>query len=139
MKEIHRPKVSSHMSNCVPRRGWNSITTQPPQHMVAFVVGIGNYKVNKRFKNPVSDADAIQHLLEAQNVEVFNARDCNINEFREQFDIFLASLRPGDAAFLFFAGHGTEFRNSVRLMAISESAKPDLEKDALNLDVLIAK
>ena len=107
--------------------------------MVAFVVGIGNYKVNRKLQNPVSDADAIQQLLEAQNVEVFNARDCDINELEEQFALFLTSLRPGDAAFLFFAGHGTTFRNSVRLMAISNSAKPDVEKDALNLDVLIAK
>ena len=106
--------------------------------MVAFVVGIGNYKANRKLKNPVSDADAMQHLLEAQNVEVFNARDCNVNEFREQFDIFLTSLRPGDAAFLFFAGHGITFRNSVRLMTMSNSAKPDLEKDAVNLDVLLA-
>ena len=107
--------------------------------MVAFVVGIGNYKVIRKLKNPVPDADAIQHLLEAQNVEVVNARDCDKNELEQQFEFFLTTLRPGDAAFLFFAGHGTEFRNSVRLMAISESAKPDLEKDAINLNVLIAR
>ena len=102
------------------------------------MVGIGNYKVSQTLKNPVPDADAIQHLLEEQNVEVIGARDCNMKELREQFDYFLNTLQPGDAAFLFFAGHGITFRNSVRLMAIADSPKPDIEKDAVNLDVLIA-
>ena len=106
--------------------------------MVAFVVGIGNYKVIRKLKNPVSDADAIQQLLEAQNVEVVSARDCDIDELKEKFEFFLTTIQPGDAVFLFFAGHGVTFKNSVRLMAVSNSPKPDIEKDTLNLDVLIA-
>lgn len=107
--------------------------------MVAFVAGMRNYKGPRRLKNPVSDAQAVQILLEAQHVEVHSAFDCDIKELQQKFDLFAASLRPGDAAFLYFAGHGTTFNNSVRLMAISDSAKPDIEKDALNLDVLIAR
>ena len=107
--------------------------------MVAFVAGNGNYKVRKRLKNQVSDAKAVQRLLEAQNVEVHSAFDCDIKELEQKFTLFAASLRPGDAAFLYYAGHGTMFNNSVRLLAISDSAKPDIENDALNLDVLIAR
>ena len=107
--------------------------------MVAFVVGNCNYKGRRHLKNPVSDAKAVQLLLEAQHVEVHSAFDCDINELKDKFDLFVASLRPGDAAFFYFAGHGATFKNSVRLVAISDSAKPDIEKDALNLDVLIAR
>ena len=107
--------------------------------MVAFVVGNGNYKARKRLKNPVSDAKAVQLLLEAQHVEVHSAFDCDIKELQDKFNLFVASLRPGDAAFFYFAGHGATFNNSVRLFAISDSAKPDMKKDALNLDVVIAR
>ena len=107
--------------------------------MVAFVIGNANYKGRRRLKNPLSDAKAVQLLLEAQHVEVHSAFDCDIKQLEQKFALFEASLRPGDAAFLFYAGHGTTFNNSVRLMAISDSAKPDIEKDALNLDVLIAR
>lgn len=107
--------------------------------MVAFVAGMGNYKGPRTLKNPVSDAQAVQILLEAQHVEVHSAFDCGIKELQQKFDLFAASLRPGDAAFLYFAGHGTQFNNAVRLMAISDSEKPDIEKDALNLNKLIAR
>ena len=107
--------------------------------MVAFVAGMGNYKGHRSLKNPVPDAQAVQILLEAQHVEVHSAFDCDIKELQDKFDLFVASLRPGDAAFFYFAGHGVTFKNSVRLVAISDSAKPDIEKDALNLDVLIAR
>jgi uncharacterized caspase-like protein len=107
--------------------------------MVAFVAGIGNYNKQRRLKNPVPDATAMKLLLEALGVEVFVVYDCDIKQLREVFDLFEASLRPGDAAFLSFAGHGTMFKNSVRLMAIVNSVKTDIDKHALNLDVLIAR
>ena len=107
--------------------------------MVAFVVGIGSYNSQRTLKNPVSDATAIKFCLQTQNVDVFDAFDCDINELREQFDSFVAALRPGDAAFLYFAGRGIVVNDSVRLVARSNAAKPDIETDALHLDVLIAR
>lgn len=107
--------------------------------MVAFVAGIENYKHRQKLKNPVRDAKAITQLLEAQNVEVFPAYDCGIDELKLQFDLFEAALRPGDTAFLFFACHAEMFENVLRLIAISNSDKSDLTADALNLSVLLAR
>ena len=107
--------------------------------MCAFVAGNGNYKGLPPLKNPVPDASAMKVLLEAEHVEVFDAYDCDINEFEEKFSLFLASLRPGDAALLYFAGHAAMFNNSLRLMAMSNSANPDLERRSMNLDVLKAR
>ena len=44
--------------------------------MVAFVVGVGNYKVHNDLKNPVPDAEAIKGVLESHGVEVFHVHDC---------------------------------------------------------------
>ena len=107
--------------------------------MCAFVAGNGNYKGLPPLKNPVPDASAMKFLLLAENVEVFHAYDCDIIEFEEQFSLFLAKLRPGDAALLYFAGHAVMYENSLRLMAMSNSAKPELERRSINVDFLKAR
>ena len=106
---------------------------------MAFVVGVGNYKVHKGLKNPVPDAEAIRRVFESHGVEVFYVHDCNSKEFWHAFDLFEAAVRPGDAVFLYFAGHGCTFHNSVRLMTICNSAKPDIEKDGIKYDLLLAR
>ena len=117
--------------------------------MVAFVVGIGDYnKPIQKLAKPVKDAKAIRDVLKDQNVEVYFANDCDIDEFEESFGLFLAAVRPGDAAFLFYAGHAVMLKNSLRLIAVSnssasteetKSSTTDIESNSLNLDVLIAK
>ena len=107
--------------------------------MVAFVVGIGGYHGQRTLANPVQDATAVSRLLESQNVDVIAALDCDANELGRRFESFEAALRPGDAALLFFAGRGTTINNSVRLVAISDAGKPDIEKDAVNLEVLVGR
>ena len=90
-------------------------------------------------RNPVPDAEAVRDRLQDQNVQVFFARDCGIKALEEEFALFVAAVRPGDAAFLFFACHGVMLENSLRLIAISNSSTPDIEKEAMNLDMLLAR
>ena len=110
------------------------------QHLVAFVVGNGDYNLHPKLKNPVADATAIKNRLEEQNAEVFFASDCGIDELKETFGLFLAAVRPGDAVFLFFACHATMLDNSLRLLAISDSSKKkiNIEADSLNLDTVVS-
>ena len=118
--------------------------------MVAFVVGMGNY--NEPFQKlvkPVKDAKAIRDVLKDQNAEVYFANDCGVDEFEESFGLFLAAVRPGDAAFLFYAGHAVMLKNSLRLIAVSNysastdkanPSTPDIvESNSLNLDTLVAR
>ena len=109
------------------------------QRMIAFVAGIGNYSVYEKLKNPVRDSQAIKCLLETQNAEVFYVSDCTIEEFQEKFNSFEAAIKPGDTAFLYYAGHAAKYKNSLRLIAKSKSSTQDLEADSLNLDKLIAR
>ena len=107
--------------------------------MVAFVVGIGNYEHHQKLPKPVTDAEAIRDVLKEQNAEVYFAENCGVDEFEETFALFLAAVRPGDAAFLFFAGHAVILDSCLRLMAISTSPKPNIDADSLNLDKLMAR
>jgi len=117
----------------------DSTHARRPAHMVAFVVGIGDYKHYSKLRNPVSDAEAVRDRLQDQNAEVFFARDCGIKALEEEFALFVAAVRPGDTAFLFFACHGVVLNNSLRLIAISNSSTPDIEKESMNLDMLLAR
>ena len=107
--------------------------------MVAFVVGMGDYKLHPKLKNPKADATAIKDRLLEQNAEVYFANDCGIEALEEAFGLFLAAVRPGDAVFLFFACHATMLKNALRLLAISNSSTIDVEADSLNLDMIVAR
>ena len=107
--------------------------------MVAFVVGIGDYKHHPKLPKPVTDAEAIRDVLEKQNAEVYFAENCGVDEFEEAFALFLAAVQPGDAVFLFFAGHGAIVNNAMRLITISNSSKSGIVAASLNLDVLVAR
>ena len=109
------------------------------QRTIAFVAGIGNYSNYKELKNPVRDSQAIKRLLETQNVKVYYVSDCTVEDFQQKFNSFEAAIKPGDTAFLYYAGHAAQYKNSLRLIAKSTSSTQDLEADSLNLDKLIAR
>ena len=85
----------------------------------------------------MNDAKAMKALLESKGVQVFHVYDCNITELQTVVDNFVNSLQQGDAALLFFACHGVEFNNAIRLVAIPQSGTPDLRKDSLNVLALL--
>ena len=108
--------------------------------MVAFVVGIGNYNpvLLRKLNNPVPDAKKIVEFLETKNVEIYDAYDCDIQEFKEKFALFAAAVRPGDAAFMYIACHAEILDKSPRLMAISNSSTRDIKEDSMDLEEMIA-
>ena len=103
-----------------------------PQRIVALVVGINAYH-HAPLKNAVYDAKAVKAALESKGVQVFAIYDCNITDLNAIVDEYVNALQKGDAAFVFFAGHGVEYKNTSRLLASNQSAEPDLTKDALNV------
>ena len=68
--------------------------------MVAFVVGIGNYKILTKLNNPVHDAKKIENFLETKNVEIYSAYDCDIDDLTEKFALFVEAV--GAVPCLFF-------------------------------------
>ena len=89
----------------------------------------------------MNDAKAMKTaLLKSKSVvEVFDIYDCDATKLNSKVDDFVNSLQEGDAALVFFACHGVEYNNAIRLLAIPQSGKPDLKTDALNLLVLLER
>ena len=103
------------------------------------MIGINAYRYSNALKNAVNDAKAVKKALEARDVKVFDIYDCNIVALKEKVNEFMGFLQEGDAAIVYFAGHGVEYNNARRLMAICESAKPDYKEDSLNVLVLLKR
>ena len=96
---------------------------QKPAH--ALVIGINDYKNLAPLKNAVNDARAIKEALEKEGVIVFYAENCTITQLNEIVQLYLDSLQAGEVTLVFFAGHGVEYANANRLVAISESDDTD--------------
>ena len=92
-----------------------------------------------KLRNAVNDARAIKELLEKEGVIVFYAENCTITELNTIVQWYLSSLKPGEVTLVFFAGHGVEYANANRLIAISESNVTDYEKDSLNFLLLLLR
>ena len=102
------------------------------------MVGINDYHFFK-LENCVNDARSMRDFLLSKGVHVCYVENCNRTEYDEIEKEFLACIKPGDAAFVFFACHGCEYNNVNRLLTISTSEKPDLRRDGVNLLALLAR
>ena len=89
--------------------------------MVAFIVGISNYEYFNSLPNAEGDAEAMKDMFEKKGVRVFSPpKDPQPPDDKPHYHIFVlkklweeykAYLRPGDIAFIFFAGHGCAWKN----------------------------
>ena len=102
------------------------------------MIGINAYG-STALENAVNDAKAVKKALEAKDVKVFDIYDCNIIKLKAKMDEFVGFLQKGDAAIIFFAGHGVEYNNALSLMATWGSGKPDYKKDSVNVLQLLER
>ena len=92
-----------------------------------------------KLQNAVNDARAIKEALEKEGVKVFYAENCTIAELNKIVQLYLDSLKAGVVTLVFFAGHGVEYANANRLIAISEFDVTDYQRDSLNLLFLLIR
>jgi len=123
-----------------PKTGPVPKSTSQTGRVVAFVVGINNYKKNK-LKNAVPDAKAVATLLRKTGATVIYAENVTMSEFKKLQKEFLSKLQPGDVGMIYFAGHGCEYNNCPRLITIpqNDEDEPHLKHDAVNLLLLLAR
>ena len=99
--------------------------------------GNDNYRHYPRLRNGVKDAKAFGAKLEAKGAIVVYALDCTISQFKTKVKQYLDLLRENDVGMFYFAGHGCEYHNAFRALAISEGAESDITTDSLSVLVLI--
>merc|ERR1712210_34119 len=81
----------------------------------------------------------MRDLLQAHGVHVVYCENANIETLIEKQSEFLSLLREGDAALVYFAGHGLTFANVPRLLAISTSVNPDVRRHSLNATYFLSQ
>ena len=103
------------------------------------MIGTDKYRHNNSLRNAVSDARAFGAKIKAEGGTVVYALDCKTSELNAKIDEYLGLLQENDVAMLYFAGHGCEYKNAFRMFAISEGDESNIDKDTVNLLVLINK
>ena len=107
------------------RRGTIEMTSQ----RVALVVGNAGYAHAKKLKNALNDARGLGSRLkklgfliagpaEARAEASFVAVDLDKAGMWQRFEAFLKTLKPGDVAFMFYAGHGLQVDDENYLVPI---------------------
>jgi hypothetical protein len=74
----------------------------------AFVVGINKYASLPSLSTAVEDATAMTKTLEDLGFRVESSNEADRATFDKKWSEFLGSLKPGDVAAFYFAGHGLQ-------------------------------
>ena len=79
--------------------------------------------------------------LKSKGAKVFLITNCDQDQFQKIETEYFRYLtgHPNALALLFYAGHAVEFKNSNKLLLISNTAKRTITKDSVCLLKFIAK
>jgi hypothetical protein len=90
----------------------------------AFAVGIDHYEAVNTLRTAVADAVAVSMALNDLGFTVELLKDPDRAEFDRKWSVFLNTLRPGDVATFYFAGHGMQVDGANYLIS-RDSPGPD--------------
>lgn len=85
------------------------------ERRVALVIGNSDYRSIAKLRNPTNDADAIAAALEGNGFSVIKLNNATRKDMLDGITKFTSTVRQGDVALVYFAGHGA---------ALSESSEP---------------
>ncbi|MEZ5872277.1 MAG: caspase family protein [Nitratireductor sp.] len=85
---------------------------------LALVIGNDNYTNIAKLKKAVNDANAIGDTLAQLGFTVSRANDVERRDMNRAIQNFVQSVRPGDVAMVFYAGHGVEIGGKNYLLPV---------------------
>ena len=98
---------------------------------IALVVGNNNYDHLPDLKKARGDAESLAPVLKGLGFEVQTAFDTDVDALDDALHAFYGSLKKGDIAFFFFAGHGIADGNSNFLLPVDIPKLGELERNRL--------
>jgi len=100
----------------------------------ALVIGVQDYARVASLVTPRADRDLMARRLRALDFTVTAPEPLNLNrsQMLDRIDAFLATLKPGDVAVIYFSGHGIE-RDGALYLAPSDAEPPAPEREGLEL------
>lgn len=111
---------------------------------VAFIVGNNNYENVASLEKAVNDANSMSTTLEGLGFAVTTALNLKRRNFNRTIQTFTKSIKAGDVALFFYAGHGVEINGLNYLLPtdipIPKPGDEDFLKDeAISLNSLLRK
>ncbi len=103
-----------------------TIETGDKPKRVALLIGNEAY-AKAPLSNPVNDARAIGAKLSELGFQVDLALNVNLRSMQKAIDRFVASLRPGDVALFYYAGHGIQLDGENFLIPVDFDAKDEAD------------
>lgn len=96
---------------------------------LALVVGNDTYTHLPPLKNAVNDARGVAAALTALGFTTQLALDVTVKTMRIAIDKFRETLRPGDVAVVYFAGHGIQIRAVNFLLPVDFNAANEIDAE----------
>ena len=123
--------VPALLTSQTPQR---DVTVEPirVQKKLALVIGNQSYPKSP-LRNPVNDAAAMAKALRGMGFDdVAEKKDLTMRQMRVEIDRFAASLRAGDLALFYYAGHGVQANDQNYLIPVDfdSASEADLPYDA---------
>ena len=106
----------------------------------ALIIGNSEYEQVQGIKdvslrNPVNDAEDIAEILKYKEFEVTLLKNMNEQGLKNGLANFISTVNEGDDVLFFFAGHGTEHRDTNYLMPIDcFSSKKPIDSTSVSID-----
>lgn len=91
---------------------------EPKERRVALVIGNAAYRAAPALPNPGNDAQDMAAALKALGFEVIDGHDLDRRGMGEALSRFARAANGADAALVFYAGHGLQFRGENFLLPV---------------------
>src|SRR6187397_2573972 len=95
---------------------WAAMATARAEHRVALVIGNAAYQNTAPLGNPINDAEDIAAALERVGFTIQLERDLTKRGMENALARFARLAEGADAAMVFYAGHGIQYRGTNYLM-----------------------
>ncbi|NQX94137.1 MAG: caspase family protein [Erythrobacter sp.] len=107
--------------------------------MRAFVLGVDEYSLLDPLKRAVADATSVAQAVEACGYDVTLVENADQAAIMASFETYLESFEAGDAAFLYFAGHGIQIAGEGFLLPKNADcgAQTQFEETSIALTYLL--
>jgi len=105
---------------------WAAMATARAEHRVALVIGNAAYQNTAPLGNPINDAEDIAAALERVGFTIQLERDLTKRGMENALARFARLAEGADAAMVFYAGHGIQYRGTNYLMPVDARVEDEV-------------